>query len=175
MAAVVASEVVAYLVLDATQNFATFPRSIFIIDALICTTLIGISRFWERAFVRGVSSLTGRSDRKRTLIVGAGRGGRSLLRELRETPGEQIVGFVDDDRRLARRRLQGVPVLGGIGEIDAILLRSLPDTVLVTIPDAPRDRLGLVIDACTRAEVPCRFVRRETDLDPRVVLGARAE
>ncbi len=59
MAAVVASEVVAYLILDATQNFATFPRSIFIIDALICTTLIGISRFWERAFVRGVSSLTG--------------------------------------------------------------------------------------------------------------------
>jgi UDP-GlcNAc:undecaprenyl-phosphate GlcNAc-1-phosphate transferase len=175
MAAVVASEVVAYLVLDATQNFATFPRSIFIIDALICMTLIGISRFWERAFVRGVSSFTGRTDRKRTLIVGAGRGGRSLLRELRETPGEQIVGFVDDDRRLARRRLQGVPVLGGIGEIDAILLRSLPDTVLVTIPDAPRDRLGLVIDACTRAEVPCRFVRRETDLDPRVVLGARAE
>ncbi|HEX6663612.1 MAG TPA: hypothetical protein VF025_08050 [Gaiellaceae bacterium] len=175
MAAVVASEVVAYLILDATQNFATFPRSIFIIDALICMTLIGISRFWERAFVRGVSSFTGRTDRKRTLIVGAGRGGRSLLRELRETPGEQIVGFVDDDRRLARRRLQGVPVLGGIGEIDAILLRALPDTVLVTIPDAPRDRLGLVIDACTRAEVPCRFVRRETDLDPRVVLGARAE
>jgi UDP-GlcNAc:undecaprenyl-phosphate GlcNAc-1-phosphate transferase len=175
MAAVVASEVVAYLILDATQDFATFPRSIFIIDALICTTLIGISRFWERAFIRGVSSLTGRSDRNRTLIVGAGRGGRSLLRELRETPGEQVVGFVDDDRRLARRRLQGVPVLGGIGEIDTILLRSLPDTVLVTIPDAPRDRLGLVIDACTRAEVPCRFVRRETDLDPRVVLGARAE
>ena len=175
MAAVVASEVVAYLILDATQNFATFPRSIFIIDALICMTLIGISRFWERAFVRGVSSFTGRTDRKRTLIVGAGRGGRSLLRELRETPGEQIVGFVDDDHRLARRRLQGVPVLGGIGEIDAILLRALPDTVLVTIPDAPRDRLGLVIDACTRAEVPCRFVRRETDLDPRVVLGARAE
>ena len=48
-------------------------------------------------------------------------------------------------------------------------------TVLVTIPDAPRDRLGLVIDACTLAEVPCRFVRRETDLDPRVVLGASAD
>jgi UDP-GlcNAc:undecaprenyl-phosphate/decaprenyl-phosphate GlcNAc-1-phosphate transferase len=175
MAAVVASEVVAYLVLDATQDFATFPRSIFIIDALICTTLIGISRFWERAFVRGVSTLTGRGDRRRTLIIGAGRGGRSLLRELRETPGEQIVGFVDDDRRLARRRLQGVPVLGGIAEIERILTRSLPDTVLVTIPDAPRERLGLVIDACARAEVPCRFVRRETDLDPRVVLGAGAE
>jgi FlaA1/EpsC-like NDP-sugar epimerase len=169
------SEVVAYLILDATQTWGGFPRSIFIIDALICTVLIGVARFWERAFVRGVSSLTGRGDRRQTLIVGAGRGGRSLLRELRETPGEQVVGFIDDDPRLVRRRLQGVPVLGGTGEIERILARSHPDTVLVTIPDAPRERLGLVIEACARADVPCRFVRRETDLDPRVVLGATAD
>jgi UDP-GlcNAc:undecaprenyl-phosphate GlcNAc-1-phosphate transferase len=173
--AVVVSEVVAYLVLDATQVWGPFPRSVFVIDAIVCTVLIGASRFWERAFVRGVSSLTGRGDRHRTLIVGAGRGGRSLLRELRETQGEQVVGFVDDDPRLSRRRLQGVPVLGGTSEIEAILSRTLPHTVLVTIPDAPRERLGLVIDACMLAQVPCRFVRRDLDLDPDAVLGAAAD
>jgi UDP-GlcNAc:undecaprenyl-phosphate/decaprenyl-phosphate GlcNAc-1-phosphate transferase len=173
--AVLVSEVVAYLILDATQVWGAFPRSIFIIDALVCTVVVGASRFWERAFVRAVSSLTGRGARKRTLIVGAGRGGRSLLRELRETAGEQVVGFVDDDQRLVRRRLQGVPVLGGLMEIETILAKVRPDTVLVTIPDAPRERLGLVIDACALAEVPCRFVRRETDLDPRIVLGASVD
>jgi UDP-GlcNAc:undecaprenyl-phosphate GlcNAc-1-phosphate transferase len=173
--AIVVSELVAYLILDATQVWGPFPRSIFIIDALVCTVLVGASRFWERAFMRAVSSLTGRGGRRRTLIVGAGRGGRSLLRELRETHGEQVVGFVDDDPRLSRRRLQGVPVLGGLMEIEPILLRTRPDAVLVTIPDAPRQKLGLVVDACTLADVPCRFVRRETDLDPRVVLGAAAD
>jgi UDP-GlcNAc:undecaprenyl-phosphate/decaprenyl-phosphate GlcNAc-1-phosphate transferase len=173
--AVVVSEVVAYLILDATQVWGAFPRSIFIIDALVCTVLVGASRFWERAFVRAVSTLTGRGERRRTLIVGAGRGGRSLLRELRETAGEQVVGFVDDDPRLARRRLQGVPVLGGLMEIESVLAKARPDTVLVTIPDAPRERLGLLIDACALAEVPCRFVRRETDLDPRVALGASVD
>jgi UDP-GlcNAc:undecaprenyl-phosphate GlcNAc-1-phosphate transferase len=173
--AVVVSEVVAYLILDATQVWGGFPRSIFIIDALVCTVLVGASRFWERAFVRAVSTLTGRGERRRTLIVGAGRGGRSLLRELRETAGEQVVGFVDDDPRLARRRLQGVPVLGGLMEIESVLAKARPDTVLVTIPDAPRERLGLLIDACALAEVPCRFVRRETDLDPRVALGASVD
>ena len=173
--AVVVSEVVAYLILDATQVWGPFPRSIFIIDALVCTVLIGASRFWERAFVRAVSSLTGRGSRRRTLIVGAGKGGRSLLRELRETAGEQVVGFVDDDPRLSRRRLQGVPVLGGLLEIEAILSQVRPDTVLVTIPDAPRERLGLLIDTCALAEVPCRFVRRETDLDPRVALGTSVD
>ena len=175
VAAVVVSEVAAYLILDATQVWGPFPRSVFIIDALVCTVLVGASRFWERAFVRGMSALTGRADRHRTLIVGAGRGGRSLLRELRETAGEQVVGFVDDDPRLSRRRLQGVPVLGSTDEIEGILSRAQPDAVLVTIPDAPRERLGLVIDACTLAQVPCRFVRRDTDLDPRAVLGATAD
>src|SRR5205823_10789860 len=148
---------------------------IFIIDALICTVVVGASRFWERAFVRGVSSVTGRGEKRRTLIVGAGRGGRSLLRELRETQGEQVVGFVDDDARLLGRRLQGVPVLGGSSDIEQILARARPDAVLVTIPDAPRERLGLVIDACALAEVPCRFVRRQTDLDPRLALGASVD
>ena len=175
VAAVVVSEVAAYLILDATQTWGPFPRSVFVIDALICTVLIGASRFWERAFVRGVSSLTGRAERHRTLIVGAGRGGRSLLRELRETPGEQVVGFVDDDPRLSRRRLQGVPVLGDTSEIEQILSKARPDTVLVTIPDAPRDRLGLVVDACALAQLPCRFVRRHTDLDPDIALRATVD
>ena len=175
VAAVVVSEVVAYLILDATQTWGPFPRSVFIIDALICTVLIGASRFWERAFVRGVSSLTGRAKRHRTMIVGAGRGGRSLLRELRETPGEQVVGFVDDDPRLSRRRLQGVPVLGDTSEIEQILSKARPDTVLVTIPDAPRERLGLVVDACALAQLPCRFVRRHTDLDPDIALRATVD
>ena len=175
VAAVVVSEVVAYLILDATQTWGPFPRSVFIIDALICTVLIGASRFWERAFVRGVSSLTGRAERHRTLIVGAGRGGRSLLRELRETPGARVVGFVDDDPRLSRRRLQGVPVLGDTSEIEEILSKARPDTVLVTIPDAPRERLGLVVDACALAQLPCRFVRRHTDLDPDIALGATVD
>ena len=108
-------------------------------------------------------------------ISSSRRAGRSLLRELRETPGEQVVGFVDDDSRLRGRRLQGVPVLGGVHEFPGVLESARPATVFVTIPDAPRGRLDLVVEECARADVPCRFVRRETDLDPRVVLGAAAE
>ena len=172
IASVVTSELVAFGFLAATQAWGGFPRSVFIIDAVICTFLIGASRFWERAAARALSTFVGRSDRRRTLIVGAGRAGRSLLRELRETRGEYVVGFIDDDARLRGRRLQGVPVLGTAQEIEHILDSTSPETVLVTIPDAPRDRLDLVVEGCARAEVPCRFVRRETDLDPRVVLGA---
>jgi UDP-GlcNAc:undecaprenyl-phosphate/decaprenyl-phosphate GlcNAc-1-phosphate transferase len=173
--AVVCSEILAFAFIAATRSFGDFPRSIFVIDALVCIALIGVSRFWERAIVRALGSMKGRADRRRTLIVGAGSSGRSLLRELRETPGEVVVGFVDDDPVLRRRRIQGVAVLGDSDEVERILGKTAPDTVFVTIPNADRSRLDSIVAACERAGIPCRFVRRETDLEPSVVLGAAAE
>jgi UDP-GlcNAc:undecaprenyl-phosphate GlcNAc-1-phosphate transferase len=175
VAAVIVSELVAYGFLSATQAWGDFPRSVFVLDALLSIVLIGASRFAERALDRALGSIRDRTAQHRTLIVGAGRSGRSMMRELRETPGERVVGLVDDDPSLRRRRLQGTAVLGTLQEIGLALGQTEPDLVLVTIPNAPRERLDLVLQACERAGVACRFVRRETDLDPRVVLGAAGE
>jgi FlaA1/EpsC-like NDP-sugar epimerase len=175
-AAVVVSEPIAVGIIWLSFGpFGDFPASIYVVDVLFCIALIGASRFGQRALHHAMRSFKDREERRRTLIVGAGRSGRSLLRELRETPGEHVVGFVDDDPRLRRRRMQGTPVLGGLGEIERVLRESRPDVVLVTIPKAPRERLDAVIGACERADVACRFVRRELDLDPVVVLGAGVE
>ena len=56
-------------------------------------------------------------------------------------------------------------------ELGALLDRLDVDIVFVTIPNADRERLDEVTAACAEAAVPCRFVRREIDLDPQVVLG----
>jgi FlaA1/EpsC-like NDP-sugar epimerase len=173
--AVVASEAVAFLFIWATVPWNGFPRGTFLIDVLLCAMLVGISRFWERGLARTLAAFVGRGDQRRDLIVGAGRSGRSLLRELRETPRERVVGFVDDDPRLQRRRIQGVPVVGGVDEIGWALGRLSPDAVLVTIPDAPRARLDAIVEACSRAGVPCSFVRRQIEFDPAVALGAATE
>jgi UDP-GlcNAc:undecaprenyl-phosphate GlcNAc-1-phosphate transferase len=175
LAAVLLSELAAFGFIAATQPWGDFPRAIFVVDALLCAVLVGASRLAERALFRALAVLRGRAGRRRPVLVGAGTGGRSLLRELRETPGEQVVGFIDDDPRLRRRRLQGVPVLGNVDELGRILGSARPDAVLVTIPSAPRERLDAVVSECERAGVLCRFVRRDTDLDPRVVLGAAVE
>jgi UDP-GlcNAc:undecaprenyl-phosphate GlcNAc-1-phosphate transferase len=173
--AVVLSEVAAFVFMSLTVTWNGFPRGTYLIDVLLCTMLIGASRFWERAVAHTLRTLVGRGDQRRNLIVGAGSSGRSLLRELRESPGERVVGFVDDDPALNGRRIQGVAVVGTLEQIGWVLGRYNPDAVLVTIPGAPRERLDAVVEACGRADVSCRFVRRETDLDPSVVLGATAE
>jgi UDP-GlcNAc:undecaprenyl-phosphate/decaprenyl-phosphate GlcNAc-1-phosphate transferase len=173
--AVALSELAAFIFMSATVIWNGFPRGTYLIDVLICSLLIGASRFWERAVAHALQTLVGRGTQRRALIVGAGRSGRSLLRELRETPGERVVGFVDDDPVLRGRRIQGVPVVGTLEQIGWVLGRIAPDAVLVTIPAAPRRSLDAVVEACGRADISCRFVRRQADLDPSVVLGAAAE
>ena len=174
--AVAVSEGIAVALLAASDAhaFGTFSRSVFVIDVVLCAMLIGGSRFFERALLRVLASRHPGGHR-RTLIVGAGRAGRSLLRELNETPGEKVIGFVDDDESLRRRRLHGVPVLGNASEIDQILDRTRPDAVLVTIPDAPRERLDFVLAGCAGRGIPCRLVRRETTVVPYALAGPARE
>jgi UDP-GlcNAc:undecaprenyl-phosphate GlcNAc-1-phosphate transferase len=173
--AVVLSEAAAFVFMWVTVTWNGFPRGTYLIDALLCSMLIGASRFWERGVAHALRTLVARGTQRRTLIVGAGRSGRSLLRELRETPGERVLGFVDDDVALRGRRIQAVPVVGTLDQIGWLLGRLAPDAVLVTIPEAPRESLDAVVEACSRADVTCRFVRRQIDLEPSAVLGAAVE
>jgi len=166
LAAVVVSEVLAYIVIDATRDFGDFPTSVFVIDALLCALLVGSARFGERAFVALVAGIAGRSDQHRVLIVGAGRSGRSLLRELRETPNERVVGFLDDDARLRGRRIHGVRVAGPSSFAADAIARTRAEAVVVTIPDAPAERLAAIAEACEQAGVSIQFVQRRFTESP---------
>jgi UDP-GlcNAc:undecaprenyl-phosphate GlcNAc-1-phosphate transferase len=169
-AAVVASETATFLFIWVTVDWHGFPRGIYAIDIFICSFLIGASRFWERGIAHALRIFVGRRGQERTLIVGAGASGRSLLRELRETNSGRVVGFVDDDARLRHRRIQGVPVVASVEQVGWALGRYDPDVVFVTIPDARRELLDGIVEACARAGIRCNFVRRQIDLDPAAVL-----
>ena len=167
-AATFLSAPVALGLLAATQPLKEFPWQIFVVDALLCFVLVAASRLALRA----LPELRDRAG-KRILIVGAGRSGRSLARELQETAGERVIGYLDDNLLLRRRRIQGVIVIGNLDDA----ARFVPDVdeVLVTIPDAPVERLQPVLDACTGAGVSCRFVRRDTVLAPASLVEATVE
>jgi UDP-GlcNAc:undecaprenyl-phosphate GlcNAc-1-phosphate transferase len=169
--AVAVSEIGALGIIVLTQGpLGDFSRSVFVIDAFICSVALTTARFAERAIVQALK-LAQAGDGRRVLIVGAGRSGRSLLRELRETPGERVVGFVDDDPAIRGRRLNGVRVVGTTNAIEGALDQTRPHIVFVTIPHAPAAALDRIVQSCEEREVDCRFVRRELDLDPQVVLG----
>ena len=157
-----AANLASLAIVAATRPLGDFPARIFLVNAVVCTAAVTFSRLLLR-LLPDVRTLRQRGEQRRVLVVGAGRAGRSLVREFREDPTARVVGFLDDNPALRRRRIQGVTVLGATDEITTALLTARPDEVLVSIPNAPGDRLDGIVQACAEAAVPCRFVRRRTE------------
>ena len=154
------SAAVAYAILRALRPIGSFSGEVFVVDAVLCTLLVGASRLTLRLLPEARAL---RQNGRRVLIVGAGHAGRGLARELRETHEARVVGFLDDNPRVRRRRIQGISVLGALDETPRAIAGARADEVLVTIPDASQARLDAVVRAAEAAGVPCRIVRRRTE------------
>lgn len=111
-----------------------YPRSVYLIDALLLVALTAGVRVARRIHYSSSSS----PDLKRVLIYGAGDAGERLVRELRENQGfgYQPVGFIDDDRRKTGQRIHGVKVLGTREHLHSLIENVSPNTVLIAMPSA---------------------------------------
>jgi UDP-GlcNAc:undecaprenyl-phosphate GlcNAc-1-phosphate transferase len=156
-----ASAVVTYILLVSLRELGTFPAvEALVVDAVLCTVLVGGTRLALRLLPEARAF---RVHRRRVLIVGAGRSGRGLARELHDSHEARVVGFLDDNPRVRRRRILGITVMGGLDEAPRAITSARAEEVLVTIPDAPQGRLDAVVRAAEAAEIPCRIVRRRTE------------
>ena len=163
-AAVALSAPLAIGILAAIRPLDDFPLEAFAVDALLCAVLVAGSRLALRAV-----PLRRGAAKRRVLVVGAGRSGRALARELKELEDARVVGFVDDNPRLRRRRIHGVTVHGGLEELEPLLPSLAVDEVRVTIPGARSERLEAVVAACASAGVDCRFVSRQIAPPPTLI------
>jgi UDP-GlcNAc:undecaprenyl-phosphate GlcNAc-1-phosphate transferase len=166
------SEILALGVIVATRPLGGFPARVFLVDAVVCTALVTSSRLVLRLLPE-LGAARRRGARRRVVVVGAGRAGRSLVRELREDGAAKVVAFVDDNPALRGRSVHGVHVVGATDEMAAVIATARAVEVLVSIPNAPGDRLDPVVQACAAAEVPCRFVHRHTEtMAPKLEVAA---
>ena len=98
----------------------------------------------SRAFVRTLADWPrSRSHTAaRTLIYGAGKGGELALRELRSnlTLEKEPSAFLDDDPARKGMTLHGLPVLGGLDELEAIIGQQQVDAILVSTGKVTPDR-----------------------------------
>jgi FlaA1/EpsC-like NDP-sugar epimerase len=110
----------------------TIPRSVLLIDFILCTMLISAFRISKRIYLE---VLRGQPQGKPALIVGAGPTGERLAREfLRPGPGIYTpVCFVDDDASKQGSRIHGIPVEGRLEDIPAVLERHPVEAAIIAI------------------------------------------
>lgn len=162
---VVKASAVAIFVSVVTCFFMTrldgVPRSMFLIEFLILVIGLGGGRFVYR-FLKdqtSFSSVIGGSDVeiKNVLIVGAGRAGEKLLRDIYSTPSLKlrVVGFLDDDRFKKNVLIHNIKVHGGIEMIPAMVKNFAVDKIFIAIPSANGDDVKRIVNFCkeTKAEI----------------------
>jgi FlaA1/EpsC-like NDP-sugar epimerase len=145
----------------AAQRFTQYPpipTSVIAFFLLLVLTFMAGSRVVARLFhERGQFTRHGGGTRT-VLIIGAGDGGRLVLREVSRNPnlGLRPVGFVDDDPAKNGLRIDGVRVLGATSELARILDDVEPDEVTIAIPSAPGTMRAQVVRDCRSRGIPVR-------------------
>lgn len=112
------------------------PRSTLVLYPMLLSVIMAggrvAYRMWKEHRLYGGLVAKG----KPVVIVGAGRGGAMLLRELQRSPDWRVVGFVDDDSDKWGRELLGLPVLGPVSSLPEILANERAHHVILAMPSA---------------------------------------
>jgi UDP-GlcNAc:undecaprenyl-phosphate GlcNAc-1-phosphate transferase len=158
----VAASVIALLYMS---RFIGYSRWVFIFDAVLAPVLL----IGARVLLNGLDQYVRirRTRGRSALIYGAGRGGALAARELLQnhTIGLAPLGFLDDDPRKRRLTIDGVSVLGSLGDLER-LLDETPhriSAVVVAIGDLPAGKFDHVCAACARRGVAVRRMRFALD------------
>ena len=151
----IASVVCGIIVLSAFPP--PFPRSVVIIDFLVCLLMsIGV-RAGMRLMLEVANALGGAVP-PRALIYGGGSGGSILLSEARSNAAlrRSICGFIDDDPNKQGMSVNGVVVLGTGAQLPELVARRNIEEVLIAVPSADGGRMRNMVQNCQRAGVPFR-------------------
>ena len=134
-------------------RFEGYSRAVFAIHWLLVTGFLCGSRVLFRAL--GELLRTERPEGPRTVIYGAGAGGVMVLREARSNDQLDwvVIGFIDDDRQKFRTNVHGVPVLGSLDQVAALIASGGVAQVVVATTAVPPERLATLTRLCAEAGV----------------------
>jgi FlaA1/EpsC-like NDP-sugar epimerase len=148
----------------AFSGFVTggLPRSVYVLEFFLSLSLMAALRFAPRILEtwQGEWRRRTRATTQRTIIVGAGRTGDLLARDLigSEDGKYLLVGFVDDAARELGVRVSGKPVLGTVDDLPSLIERFHISTVLLAIPNLPAERVRSILKLCASSKASFKTI-----------------
>ena len=144
-------------------RFENYSRGVFVIYGALLLLLLGGSR----ASFRLISEFAQRRrhEGQRLIIYGAGDGAATAVRELltQKNSNYRLLGFVDDDPNLARRRVQGYPVLGDHASLVSLISNGAVDSVVISTALIDVSRLEELQALCGQHQVSLARVHFKLD------------
>lgn len=100
-------------------------------------------------------------EKRRILIVGAGKAGNMLLREIEATVLRntiEVVGFIDDDKNVQGQLINGVKILGTRDSICKIAEEYHVNEIIIAIPSLTQKEKADLLDICSATNCELKTV-----------------
>lgn len=149
-------------------NLAVIPNTVPILNWLILLLLVGGSRFIARwwfadAYARLGGNVANDCYSKKVIIYGAGNAGIQLVSALICARDLKPVAFIDDDKRLHRKKVNGLRIYP-MSSLSYLVERHDVTDLLLAIPSARRGRRSEIIRLLEPYPVHVRTIPRMTDI-----------
>lgn len=140
------------------------PRSALLLYPLFSLCLLAGPRLAYRMWKDRCFTLAAGPHRKRVLILGAGRAGDLLARDMLSEGNCLPVAFLDDRHDLIGRQVRGIPVVGNLEALPAKVNEMAADVVVIAIPSASSGQMRRAVSFCEQAGIPYRTLPRLQEL-----------
>jgi FlaA1/EpsC-like NDP-sugar epimerase len=149
------------LALPPLYHYGMIPLGIIAIDLLLASLgLLGVRVGRRFIFEAHQAKRSGGLARKPVLLIGAGRAGIIVAREIRTRPelGMAIVGFIDDDPIRKGNLVDGLPILGATHDLPVLCKQHGVDQVVITIASATGADMRRIVGICESIPVRTQIV-----------------
>ncbi|QED49205.1 polysaccharide biosynthesis protein [Cytobacillus dafuensis] len=141
-----------FFVIQTIVNADTSFRPLLLFWLLFSMLICG-SRFIWKIFLNRL--VIDNSNKKRTLIVGAGSAGTLLVRHFITNSSEKFypVAFIDDNPHKQKLEIYGVPVVGSAKDIEMVVQKLKIEHIIIAIPSLKKQHLNEILNKCVKTNV----------------------
>lgn len=147
-----------FLVIRYLLDWKAFPRSIYILEALITAGLLAGVRLLSRLLAEGVRQ--NQIAAKKVIVIGAGSCGQMILRELNQPEsGYRVIGWLDDDPMKRGSKAQGFTIEGPVDRLQEFCERAQGGCeVIIAIPSATSSQMRRFVELSEGAGLRYRTI-----------------